>query len=217
MLKQKRESYMLNNIINSYILNNFSVAKKVIIFILVTLLFSACSTTPEDSANNTGTPGSISNETYVKAIAAMKSGNTKKAQALLQKTITQQPDFSKAHLNLGIIFIKKNLLDDAEKSLQLAIKFEPNNIYAFNQLGFLYRTKGEFSKAKESYEKAIDINSDYAYAHLNLGILYDLYLYDIENAITQYKIYLTLSKKDKKVAKWIFDLERRHKKSLSKK
>ena len=214
MLKQKRESYMLNNTINSYLLNGFSVAKKVLVIILVTLLFSACSTTSEDSASN---PGPISNKIYAKAISAMKSGNPKSAQILLQKVIKQQPNHANAHLNLGIIFIKKNLLDDAEKSLQLAIKMEPNNIYAFNQLGFLYRTKGEFSKAKGSYDKAIDINSDYAYAHLNLGILYDLYLYDLKNAIKQYKIYLDLSKEDKKVAKWIFDLERRYKKSLSQK
>lgn len=209
MLKLKRERYMLNNTITLYTYSTW----RVFAILAVTFLFSACSTAPENSASNLS---SVSNKSYVEAIAAMKAGKTNKAQTLLQELLTQQPNFSKAHLNLGIVFIKKNLLDDAEKSLQSAIKLEPNNIYAFNQLGFLYRKKGEFSKAKESYETAIEINSGYAYAHLNLGILYDLYLYDLENAITQYKIYMELSKEDKKVAKWIFDLERRHKKALGK-
>ena len=119
---------------------------------------------------------------------------------------------------LSNIFIKNKSFDEAENALNRALTINPNNIYALNQLGFLYRKQGEFSKAKVSYEKAIDINSDYAYAHLNLGILYDLYLYDLEGAIEQYKIYNKLSKEeDKQVGKWIFDLERRHKKSLSQK
>ncbi|MDH5370651.1 MAG: tetratricopeptide repeat protein, partial [Gammaproteobacteria bacterium] len=101
----------------------------------------------------------------------------------------------------------------AETSFQKALKVNPKNIYALNQLGFIYRKKGEFYKAKESYEKAIDINNGYAYAHLNLGILYDLYLYDLEHALKQYKIYNKLTKdKNSQVKKWIFDLERRLKK-----
>lgn len=100
-----------------------------------------------------------------------------------------------------------------KNSFNRALEINPNNIYALNQLGFLYRRQGDFSRAKASYEKAIVINSDYAYAHLNLGILYDLYLYDLEKAIEQYQIYKELSKDDEKqIEKWIFELERRHKK-----
>lgn len=216
MPKQKRESLMLNNLMSTHSLMSLSSAWKLSLLI-ITLLTSACSVTQEaaNTSNSNLTPAS--NEAYAEAISAMKSGDDKNAQILLQKVIRQQPNFSNAHINLGILFLKKNLLKKAEEHLLQAIKIAPNNIYALNQLGFLYRSKGEFSKAKESYEKAIDINSDYAYAHLNLGILYDLYLYDLENAIEQYKIYLDLSKDDKQVKKWIFELERRQKKPLAQK
>jgi tetratricopeptide (TPR) repeat protein len=181
-----------------------------------TLLLSACSVSQDAPFTDSKTTlSSENNEAYAEAISAMKSGDIESAHTLLINLINQQPNLSNAHVNLGIIFITKKSFNEAENSFNLALKIDPNNIYALNQLGYIYRINGDFPKAKASYEKAIDINSDYANAHLNLGILYDLYMYDLENAIEQYKIYTNLSKEDKKVDKWIVDLERRLKKSLA--
>jgi len=195
-------------------------SRKLILLIgFFSLLLSACSVTQED-----GQPAAISNitpahaEALADAVSSMKSGDFKNAQSLLLDLINKQPNIANAHVNLGIIFIKNKSFDEAENSLNRALQIEPKNIYALNQLGFLYRRQGNFPKAKASYEKAIDINSDYAYAHLNLGILYDLYLYDLENAIEQYKMYIELSKDDtKQIEKWIFELEKRRKKPLAQK
>ena len=182
----------------------------------IILQLTACSVTqeeirPSDSA-------SVKNETYIEAIAAMKSGDSDKARRLFLEVINQQPELDNAHVNIGIIFIKTNAFEKAENSFNRALKINKNNIYALNQLGFLYRKQGDFIKAKASYLQAIDIDSNYANAHLNLGILYDLYLYDLESAIEQYETYNKLSKeKDKQVEKWIFDLKRRHEKSLAQK
>lgn len=183
--------------------------------LFLTLQLAACSVTQEGASSSAS---SVNNLAYVEAVAAMKAGKTDEVRSLFLEIINQQPKLANAHVNMGIIFIKNKSFDEAENAFSRALKINPNNIYALNQLGFLYRKQGDFTKAKASYEKAIDINSDYAYAHLNLGILYDLYLYDLERAIEQYKIYNELSKEeDKQVGKWIFDLERRHKKSLSQK
>ena len=180
--------------------------------LLLALQLAACSVTQEDVSSS---GSSVNNQAYMKAVAAMKVGDMDEARSLFLEVINQQPKLANAHVNMGIIFIKNKSFDEAENAFNRALKINPNNIYALNQLGVLYRKQGEFSKAKASYEKAIDINFDYAYAHLNLGILYDLYLYDLESAIEQYKIYNELSKEeDKQIGKWIFDLERRHKKSL---
>lgn len=192
---------------------------KLIRFLLAlvfTLQLFACSVTQEETGSIAS--NAIKNETYKSAITAMKSGELTEARNLFLVVIKQQPEIAGTHVNLGIIFIQKKSFDEAENSFNRALEIDPNNIYALNQLGFLYRQQGNFSKAEASYTKAININSSYAYAHLNLGILYDLYLYDLEKAIEQYKIYNELSKeKDKQVEKWIFDLERRHNKPLAKK
>ena len=218
MRKQKRESLMFNNSIKSLSCIGIRHKAQTIFTLLFTLFIAACSVTPDGTHTGNKTLSPESNKLYVEAISKMKSGNSKQAQLILTKIIRQQPDFSNAHVNLAILYIKMKRFKKADTSLKQALKISPNNIYALNQLGFLYRRNGDFAKAKENYEKAININSEYAYAHLNLGILYDLYLYDLENAIEQYKIYNKLSKdEDKQVSKWIFDLERRHKKSLSQK
>lgn len=180
------------------------------------LQLNACSVTSDSESyldSSTTKSGA-----YTSAVAEMKSGDLHKARNLFIEAINMQPNLSDAYVNLGIIFIQNKSFTEAENSFNQALTINPNNIYALNQIGFLYRQQGDFSKAKASYIKAIDINSNYAYAHLNLGILYDLYLYDLESAIEQYKIYNELSKeKDKLVEKWIFDLERRHNKSVTKK
>lgn len=177
------------------------------------LQFSACSVTQEDVSTQAST---LKNPAYQKAVAAMKSGDLNEARGLFLEAIDKQPRLANAHVNIGIIFIKNKSFDEAEYAFNRALTISPNNIVALNQLGFLYRQQGEFAKAKTSYEKAIDINSNYAYAHLNLGILFDLYLYDLANAIEQYKIYNELTnEKDKQVKNWIFEMERRLKKSLA--
>lgn len=216
MLKKKREKLMLINYTKSLfsILTNYQ--GRAFFSLALSLILSACSVTSDSGLSNNQELDAVSNKNYTEAISEMKSGKLKRAQILLSKVIRQQPNFSNAHINLSIIYIKMKRFKKAETSLQQALKFSPENIYALNQQGFLYRVNGEFSKAKDSYEKAISIDSNYANAHLNLGILYDLYLYDLDKAIEQYKIYTDLSKdKDKKVSKWIFDLERRNKKTLS--
>ena len=184
--------------------------------IIVGLLFiSACSVTQQAGIQESNSKAPVYSAAYKNALSAMKSSELKQARSLLQDVINQQPHFSNAHVNLGIVFLRSNSFSEAENSFNHALRINPKNIFAFNQLGILHRQKGNFSAAKSSYEKAIDINSDYANAHLNLGILYDLYLYDFPNAIEQYKNYQALTKNtNKQVGKWIIDLERRYKKSL---
>ena len=206
MQRQKRENCMLNKPFHA-------------LFTYIFILYlTGCSVTPETGGSIQSGDDSTRSDSYKSAVSAMKSGELNKARDLFIDVINKQPNLSDAHVNLAIIYTKNKSFSEAENSLNRALSINPNNIYALNQIAFLYRTQGNFTKAKESYLKAIDINSSYAYAHLNLGILYDLYLYDIERAIEQYKKYNALStEKDKLVEKWIFDLERRHNKPVSNK
>ena len=209
MQKMKWEKIMLNKIMSLHLLP----------MILILTFTTSCSVTEQSEISDKKVKSQIENSiTYTNALAAMKNGELKQAQSLLQEVINKDPTFSKAHANLGIVFFKSNSLNEAENSFQHALRTNPENIFALNQLGILYRQQGDFSSAKSSYEKAININSDYALAHLNLGILYDLYLYDFPNALKHYKKYQDLTKNDnKQVEKWIIDLERRENKPLGKK
>lgn len=218
MRKLKREKVMLNRLIKTL----FSSARphNIAFVILTAILLPACSVTPLTS-NTEGDSGIIKakhKEDFTRAVSAMQAGESKKAQDLFLNLIDKQPNISNVHVNLGILFVKDKSLIEAENSFMQALKINPENIYALNQLGILYRQQGNFPESKSAYEKAINIESDYAFAHLNLGILYDLYLYDFPKAIEQYKKYQKIMDgKDKQVNKWIIDLERRYKKSLTQK
>lgn len=191
---------------------------KNIYFIILSIFLSSCSVSEEYSAQkkdiNTIRPEA--HRTFIQAISAMKSGEYQKAKILLEQVIILQPDFSKAYINLSIIQENDKNYTAAEKSLIAALKASPDDIRALNQIGRVYRQLGEFRKAQASYQKAINIKPDYAVAHYNIGILYDLYLYDLPQALTHYLKYQQLTNDtDQKVAKWIVDIERRHKKSLA--
>ena len=180
-----------------------------IIFIII--FTTSCSVTQQsENINKTEKSQAENSLAYKNALSAMKNGELKQAKNLLREVINEEPSFSNAHANLGIVFFKSNSFNEAENSFRHALRTNPKNIYALNHLGILYRQQGDFSSAKSSYEKAININSDYALAHLNLGILYDLYLYEFSNAIKHYKKYQSLTNNsNKQVEKWIIDLERR--------
>ena len=206
MLKQKSENCMSNKLCRPLLS----------VFFILQLV--ACSVTPDGEKTYESSGSTVKGKNYLAAVTAMKSGNLNEARNLFLDVINKQPNLANAHVNIGIIFSKNESLAEAENAFNRALEIDPKNIYALNQLGYLYRKQGEFSKAKASYEKSIDINSGYAYAHLNLGILYDIYMYDLKNAIKHYKIYNELLKvKDKQVEKWLFDLERRHNKAVTKK
>ena len=74
----------------------------------------------------------------------------------------------------------------------------------------IQREKGRFKEAEAFYQQSIKADSSYAAVRRNYGILLELYMGKLKEALAQYKAYQELSgDKDKLVAKWIIDLERR--------
>lgn len=146
---------------------------------------------------------------YQQAIARAKDGEVDQAIELLEKVTRTSPDFTNVYTNLGLQYLQKKDLDQAEQAFDKAISLDATNYTAYNHRGVIMRRKGDFSAANEMYLAAIKHNPDYANAHHNLAILYDIYLYDQEQALYHYKKYQLLTNdSDKQVEKWIVDLER---------
>jgi len=151
-------------------------------------------------------------QNYDDALSAMRSGDNEKAKNLLVSLSENYPELSGPYTNLGLIYFREGDTQKAEQAFKRAIEINSNSAVSYNHLGIINRSKGNFQDAKRYYEMALKINQDYAYAHLNLGILYDLYLGELDNALTHYKRFQDLSaEKDPEVEKWIVDLERRMK------
>jgi len=89
-----------------------------------------------------------------------------------EQAIKINPNFAKAHYNLGITLINLGHLTKAIASYKRALKIKPNYALAHNNLGIALKKNGQHNLAINSFKQALMIKSDYAKAHFHLGNTY---------------------------------------------
>jgi tetratricopeptide (TPR) repeat protein len=87
-------------------------------------------------------------------------------------TVKKSPNKARPHNNLGVIYERKGMLDEAVKEYKTALAIKPNYATAHCNLGNAYAKKGMLDIAILEYEKALGIKDDYADAYYNLGNAY---------------------------------------------
>jgi tetratricopeptide (TPR) repeat protein len=143
------------------------------------------------------------------AIALIKEGNFRQAEANLEEIVKVRPDIPEAHFNLG--WVKQQLRKHAEAitHLRAGLQLRPGDVRAANLIAISQRELGLFSEAEATYIEALTVAPDYDKALLNLGILYELYLRKPQLALERYRRYQALRQTpDTRVAGWIAVLER---------
>ena len=95
-----------------------------------------------------------------------------KAEILLKNIIEIDPTHYKAHINIGVIYVKLDKLKDAEEYFLKAIKLKPEYELAYFNLGTTQDKLGKAKEAENNLKKAIEINPNYIEAYSNLGNLY---------------------------------------------
>jgi len=191
------------------------------------VLLAACNTTPTKQAR-TPKPASIEIEEavgftiveneringdvrvdYDRALQMLGQGNLQEGSALLESVIEQAPDLSAPHIDLAIAHHRKGDLESAEGYLRSVLEKNPSHPIALNELGIIYRKTARFSDARQSYEAALAVYPGYHYARRNLAVLCDLYLADLECALTNYEAYMTTVHSDDEAAMWLKDVRYR--------
>ena len=93
-----------------------------------------------------------------------------------ERAIQIDPDYAKAHYNLGNAHHDLTLqgfgdLENSIKCYERSIEIDPDYAEAHNNLGNVLRDLGRLDEAKESYENALKLKSDYVEAYYSLGII----------------------------------------------
>jgi tetratricopeptide (TPR) repeat protein len=77
-----------------------------------------------------------------------------------------------AFINLGAVYNRLDLLDDAIPVLRRGIQLDPGRAEGYYNLGLVYRRKGQNDLAIQAYREATRVNPRMADAHFNLGNLF---------------------------------------------
>ena len=88
-----------------------------------------------------------------------------------EKALSINPDYAKAHYNLGIALQDLGKLHDSVKSYENSIAFEPENAQAYNNLAIVLRELDQLEEAEASCRKAIVLDPEYAEAYSSLSII----------------------------------------------
>ena len=140
--------------------------------------------------------GNVAAETYYNyAIICMKTKDTDKAEKILKKVILLEPNFAKAHKDLGILYLSQRLFDYAQDEFEQALKIAPEDpTIIFEFANFLYATS-DYHGAKKLYEKASLNCPDNGEIAFYSGLNY-LALNEIEKAKSMFEISLKLAPND---------------------
>jgi len=77
-----------------------------------------------------------------------------------------------AHINLGAVYNRMDMLDEAIPVLRRGIQLDHNRAEGFYNLGVVYRRKGQLDLAIQAYREAVRINPRMSDAHYNIGNIY---------------------------------------------
>lgn len=99
---------------------------------------------------------------------------------------------------------------EPEPPKEAVVALDGQAVVTLNNRALSLKEEGRFREAAELLREGIRGAPDTPELHYNLAVISELYLLDLDNALTHYRRYRALTEQDNKlVAGWIADLERR--------
>lgn len=131
-------------------------------------------------------------------IQAHSEQNVTRKQSLLTNSVKEHPNYSKAHLELGVLFYQHlNNYIKAKEHIEIALRINWQNANAHEHLGVVFEDGfRDYKRARKEYEIAMKIDYNSAAAHHRLGGLQFRHLKNYTEAHKHLRIAVNLSPND---------------------
>lgn len=91
----------------------------------------------------------ILGEALLRSGVAPGDTGLREAEAALEKSVAQKPNYSSSQLSLGKVYLMEGRLDDAISHLEICRSLKPDDAAAYATLATAYRRKGQAQRAGE--------------------------------------------------------------------
>jgi hypothetical protein len=98
-------------------------------------------------------------------------GRFKNREIFWINAVTDAPNSSFAHCQLGLVCYNLNDFRGMEREMRLALKINPHEKGAHVNLGLIYYTNRQWALAKDAFQTEINIHPEHAFAYYMMGLL----------------------------------------------
>ncbi|MCD4783921.1 MAG: tetratricopeptide repeat protein [Candidatus Eremiobacteraeota bacterium] len=123
---------------------------------------------------------------YLKAVYYERTGQIIKAAGTLEDMVDRMKYYLEGYGRLGILYIKLQKYEKAEKIYQKLVKTDPEDCTSLINLGIAQRMLKKNKKAEESFKRAIRVSRGRKEGYRHLGIFY-IENKDFKKAVKLYK------------------------------
>jgi tetratricopeptide (TPR) repeat protein len=120
-----------------------------------------------------------------------RKGELRAAYLQYSKSLKLDPDNTRVHYKLGLVFLAGGLNDEAMAEFQEVIKSDPEHELAYMGLGQVFFVMEKYGKAEKLFRKAIELDPNLWKSHNFLGVIHD-YRNQHEKAVPQYVTAISL-------------------------
>ena len=97
-------------------------------------------------------------EYFKEALESQKMGDVDLAISFYIKTLLLNPDYAKAHNNLGTAYAQKGERQKAEEEYLRAVRIDPNYTIALKNLAVMYLERKDYEKFYEYWKRATGLD-----------------------------------------------------------
>ena len=109
-------------------------------------------------------------QAYDRSVELSSRGKTREAVEELKRAIAIYPEYVHAYNDLGVAYIKLDLIDDAIRALDKSISLDPKAFNPRLNLGIANVRRNDFVRAEPPLRTAVTFDASAPLAHLYLGI-----------------------------------------------